>query len=42
MFKKGEMPFKKGGKEDEDRKDESRKGKRKKSKRMMMRMAKGR
>ena len=41
MFKKGENPFAKDGKED-DREDEGRKGKRKKSKRKMMRMAKGR
>jgi hypothetical protein len=38
MFKKGENPFAKGGKEDEDRED----GKRKKSKRKSKRVAKGR
>lgn len=43
MFKKGEMPFGKGGDDKDDDRDEGRKGpKRKKAKRKGMRMAKGR
>jgi hypothetical protein len=43
MFKKGEMPFGKGGDKEDEREDEGRKGsKRKKAKRKGMRMAKGR
>jgi hypothetical protein len=43
MFKKGEMPFAKGGKDEDDDREESRKGsKRKKMPRKMKRMATGR